>query len=221
MSEIVLAWHFLPADLRLGNGDGREVRVGETLRHEGPLVLCKSGMHASERIIDALVYASGPVICRVRCGGEILRDSDKLVCRERTVEWMLTDTDDLLCGFARWCARSVLHMWKAPEIVRRYLEAGDESLRDAAGAAAEDAAWAAGDAAGAAAGDAAWAARDAAGAAAGDAAWAARDAARAAEDAAGAAGDAARATAGAAAWDAQNAELERLVMEAHDAIIES
>jgi len=206
MSEIVLAWHFLPADLRLGNGDGREVRVGETLRHEGPLVLCKSGMHASERIIDALVYASGPVICRVRCGGEILRDSDKLVCRERTVEWMLTDTDDLLCGFARWCARSVLHMWKAPEIVRRYLEAGDESLRDAAGAAAEDAAWAAG---------------DAAGAAAGDAAWAARDAARAAEDAAGAAGDAARATAGAAAWDAQNAELERLVMEAHDAIIES
>ena len=214
MSEIVLAWHFLPADLRLGNGDGREVRVGETLRHEGPLVLCKSGMHASERIIDALVYASGPVICRVRCGGEILRDSDKLVCRERTVEWMLTDTDDLLCGFARWCARSVLHMWKAPEIVRRYLEAGDESLRDAAGAAAEDAAWAARDAAGAAAEDAAGAAAEAAAwAAAGAAAWAA------AKDAAGAAGDAARATARAATRDAQNAELDRLVMEAHHATI--
>jgi len=97
----LMAWHFLPADLRLGNGDGREVRVGETLRHDGPLVLCESGLHASERILDALGYATGPVISRVRCGGEILRDTDKLVCRERTVEWMLTDTDDLSRGYSR------------------------------------------------------------------------------------------------------------------------
>src|SRR3972149_3669907 len=167
----LMAWHFLPADLRLGNGDGREVRVGETLRHDGPLVLCESGLHASERILDALGYATGPVISRVRCGGGVLRDAAKLVCRERTVEWMLTDTDDLSRGYSRWCARSVLHLWDAPEIVLRYLDTGDESIRAAAGAAARAAAKAAS-----------------------EAAWA-------------------------AARAAQNAELERLVMEAHHATI--
>ena len=187
----LMAWHFLPADLRLGNGDGREVRVGETLRHDGPLVLCESGLHASERILDALGYATGPVISRVRCGGEILRDTDKLVCRERTVEWMLTDTDDLSRGYSRWCARSVLHLWDAPEIVLRYLDTGDESIRAAAVAAARASVWAS-----------VWAAARASAVAA---AWAA---AKAASEAAWA-----------AARAAQNAELERLVMEAHHATI--
>ena len=73
--------------------------------------------------------------------------------------------------FACQCALDVIHLWDAPPIVKKYLETGDEKLRDAAWdaarAAAGDAAW---DAAWAAAGDAAW---DAAWAAARDAAWAA------------------------------------------------
>src|SRR3989304_4578803 len=208
----LMAWHFLPADLRLGNGDGREVRVGETLRHDGPLVMCKCGLHASERILDALGYPTGPVISRVRCGGEILRDTAKLVCGERTVEWMLTDTDDLSRGYSRWCARSVLHLWDAPEIVLRYLDTGDESIRAAAVAAARASVWATR--------DAAWAASDAARASARASAcasvWASVwPAARAsAVAAAWAAATAASEAAWAAARAAQNAELERLGMGA-------
>jgi len=77
--------------------------------------------------------------------------------------------------FARWCASQVIDMWEAPDIVKEYLETGNEELRDAAWDAARDAAR---DAAQDAAQDAAWAA---AWAAAWHAAWAAaRYAARAA-----------------------------------------
>ena len=46
----------------------------------------------------------------------------------------------MLREFARWCALSVIDKWDAPEIVRRYLETGDESIRAAAIAAASAAA---------------------------------------------------------------------------------
>jgi len=240
-------YHFAAVDTdgvpRLGYGDGREVRVGETLTVEGEPVLCSAGLHASKRAIDALQYAPGgsPSLCRVTLGGTILHDSDKAAATERTVVAMLdtATTERLLREFARWCALRVIHLWDAPEIVRQYLETGDETIRAAAWAAARDAAraaaWdAASAAASAAARDAAWAA---AWAAARDAAWAAawaaaRDAARAAAwDAASAAAraaawDAASAAARAAAWDAawaaardaardaQNEQLERMVLDA-------
>lgn len=174
---MTLAWHFCGATLR----DGRPVPPdGVKLVHDGELVMCKSGLHASERIIDALLYAPGNTICRVECGGKIKRDTDKLVCTERTILWRV-DGEKVLREFARWCALQVIEKWKAPEIVRRYLETGDESIRDAAGAAAWGAAC---DAAWGAARDAAW---DAAWAAARAADWAA---ARAAAGAAAAARDA-------------------------------
>ena len=192
-------WHFVRVDdngtPRLGYGDGREVRVGETLRVEGEPVLCERGLHASKRLYDALGYARGDKLslCRVALGGTVLHDDDKSVGTERTVIAMLDadTTEKLLRDFARWCALQVIHLWDAPDVVRQYLETGDESLR----AAARDAAWAAAwDAARAATRAAAW---DAAWAAAWDAAWdAARDAAWAAARAA------ARAAAWAAAWDA-------------------
>ena len=192
-----LAWHFvhrpLPGVLR----DGRPVVIGETIRHEGALVLCSSGLHASISALDALQYAPGAVICRVRVGGEVLRDTDKLVASERTVLWTV-DADAVLRSFARRCALDVIHLWDAPEVVIRYLRTGDESIRSAAGDAAWDAAW---DAAGDAAGDAAW---DATGNAAWDAAW---DAAWAA--AWDAAGDATGDAAWDAAWDAAGARQAR------------
>ena len=100
-----------------------------------------------------------------------------LVCFEATAT---------LRAFARACALDVLHLWEAPAAVKEYLETGNEALRDAAGAAAWDAARAAaGAAARAAARDAAGAAAEAA---ARDAAWAAGDAAWDAAGATGAAG---------------------------------
>ena len=201
MSAPVLAWHFVGATLR----DGRPIPAdGETLKHRGKLLPCERGLHASDRLIDALQYAPGWTLCRVRMGGTIKRETDKLVARERTILWRI-DATDVLRAFACKCALDVAHLWDMPPIVRKYLETGDESIRaaarDAARAAARDAAWAA-------AWDAAWAA---AWAAARDAAWdAARDAAWAAARAA--ARPAAWDAAWAAARDAQNTALTETVM---------
>jgi hypothetical protein len=213
MSAQTLYWHFVRVDEdgmpRLGYGDSRAVVVGETLTVVGEPELCRRGLHASARLWDALGYAEGDrlALCRVRLGGTVVEGDDKSAATERTVLAMLTpqETDKLLRDFARWCALQVVHLWGAPDVVRQYLETGDESLRDAAKvaawAAARDAAWAS---ARDAARDAAWSStRDAAR----DAAWSStRDAARAAtravaEDSAKVA-SATRATTRTAAWDA-------------------
>jgi len=47
-----LYWHFIRADRRLRSGE--IVEAGRTYRAEGPLTLCRNGMHASRRAIDAL-----------------------------------------------------------------------------------------------------------------------------------------------------------------------
>lgn len=159
----MIGWHFSTG--KLGYGDGREIVIGETHEVEGLLVLCVRGLHACERIIDALQYAPGPMIYKVRLHGEILRGDDKVCATQRTY-LAGCDATDILLRFARQCALDVIHLWDAPEVVRRYLETGDESLRAAAWAAARAAAR---DAARAAVWAAAWAAaRDAAGEAAGE-----------------------------------------------------
>jgi len=212
-------WHFAQVDdnnvPRLGYDDNREIRVGETLRVEGEPILCGHGLHASVRLWDALGYAQGKrlALCRVTLGGTVEHDDTKSVANERTVIAMLDadTTDKLLCDYARSCALQVIHLWDAPDVVRQYLETGDESLRAAARAAAGAAAGAAARAAAGAA------ARAAAGAAAGAAARAAAGAAAraAARDAAwAAAGDAARAAAWDAAIEKYATELERRAIEA-------
>ena len=109
----VLGWHFLTKDRKLGYGDGRIVRPGETYSVNYPErsfrkpSSCESGMHASIRIMDALVYAPGSIICRV----ELMNpeyDSDKMVSRSRKVLWML-DAEKLLHHFACDCAEKALN----------------------------------------------------------------------------------------------------------------
>ena len=152
------AWHFVGETLR----DGRPVPAdGVVLKHDGPLVMCESGLHFSKHPFDALYYAPGATLCLVECGGTIVEGTgnhkDKGVCSERTIIARM-DATDLLRYFVRMQALSVIHLWDAPQIVCDYLMTGDESIRAAA---RRDAPWAAR--------DAAWAvARDAAGAAAGD-----------------------------------------------------
>lgn len=52
-TDTILAWHWTADALR----DGRPIPpVGETLRHSGTLVLCDNGLHASERMLDALQF---------------------------------------------------------------------------------------------------------------------------------------------------------------------
>ena len=93
--------------------------------------------------------------------------------------WCLRASDapkDIMRLFARLCALDVIHLWDAPSLVRQYLETGDESLREKAGAASKAAAWdsSAGAAAWAASKAAAWnVSKDAAWTASKAAAWAA------------------------------------------------
>ena len=186
----MLGWHFLAEDQRLLYGSKEIVEAGQTYTASEPLVMCQNGMHASIRALDALSYAPGPIVCRVRLGGEIIHDTDKSVARSRRVLW-LADATTILHEFALSVATGALCLqeargeftdprsWAALEVKARW-------LRGEATTQALDAAW-----------GAAWAAaRDAAWGAAWAAAW---DAARAA------ARDAAWGTAGAAAWDAARA----------------
>ena len=181
MPDSVLAWHFLSSDRHtrreLGYPRPILVEVGQSLTEDRPLKMCKVGLHASVRALDALQYAPGPVVCRVRLEGEVLYDKDKLCASERTVLAM-ADASAVLHEFACWCADEALYAergagrepdprsWAAVEAKRAWLkgEIGSDAL-DAASAAASAAAWAA---AWAAAMAAAWAA---ARAAAWDAAW--------------------------------------------------
>jgi hypothetical protein len=197
MNAPVLAWHFTAGTLRDGSAIPAD---GVILRHDGPLVMCTSGYHASERLIDALRYAPGPWIHRVEMSGSMLHENDKLVAEMRMIIWRL-DGSDLLWAFARQCALDVARFWQMPALVRRYLETGDEKIRRAARAASADA-WAARDARAARAARDAW---DAWAASAARDAWAASAAARAARAARAASADASAASAARDAWAASAA----------------
>ena len=132
----MLAWHFTHGD-RLR--DGRPVPPkGKTLKHEGPLKLCKSGLHASVRLIDALTYAPGTTLHRVKCGGKHLKGADKLICRERTIVesaemlWALVE-------FAEDCAKRSAYATDAAADATAH-SAADADAADAAHYAAADAA---------------------------------------------------------------------------------
>ena len=163
MSAPVLAWHFLAADRRMAHQD-EVVEAGYVYTYDGPLKLRGAGFHASVRAVDAIQYAPGPVVCRVRCSGEIIHNKDKLVAQHREVLWM-ADATSVLRLIACECVRKTplgngRVVWdlltdprsrEVVEVAERYAhgKATDKELaaaRDAASAAARDAAW-----------DAAWA----------------------------------------------------------------
>lgn len=129
--------------------DGDDLVVGKTYEHEGELLLCHSGYHASERALGALNYAPGPIACRVELSGEIRRGDDKLVASQRKVI-AAVDATKLLHEFACDCAEEALRVgkvddkrsWNAIKVKRDWLEgkATDAELA-AARDAARDAAW--------------------------------------------------------------------------------
>src|SRR3990167_6028443 len=135
----ILAWHFTGKTLR----DGREIpAVGTKLTQKGRLRICEYGFHGSIKLRDALTYAPGCMLHRVRLSGTIRKGLNKGVASERTILWSL-DTEELLWGYARWCVLQVVHLWVAPPIVVQYLTSGDMFLKAAARCAAQKAAWAA------------------------------------------------------------------------------
>ncbi len=200
----LLGWHFASTNETLRYGDGRKIIVGETHEVEPPIMLCKHGLHASVRVIDALGYAPGPILYRVELSGEIITSDDKAVATHRKYLARI-DATKTLDQFTRACALSVAYLWEPPDVVMQFL-LGDESAKAAAWDAAKDAAKAA---VRDAARDAAWAAAKAA---AKDAVWAAAKAA---------AINAAWAAAWAAAWDAtRNAAWAAARAEQNDVLTE-
>jgi len=145
----VTGYWFAPKDKKLTNGDGRRIRVGITHKVKGEIIPCHHGLHLSKRPFDALSYAPGPIIYKVKGTGIIIphRGSllladpvDKYVCSERTYTAGGYDCTELLRRFSRMCALDVIHLWDAPYIVKQYLKTGDNRLRVAARAAAKAAA---------------------------------------------------------------------------------
>ena len=125
--------------------DGRDVpAIGEWLEHEGPIIPCQTGLHASEHPMDALKYAPGAILHIVELDGELASHGDPVDkhCGRRRKIIATIDATQLLFEFARWCALSVLDKWQAPEVVKEYLH-NDESKKSAAESAARSAAWSA------------------------------------------------------------------------------
>src|SRR5271169_386540 len=94
----VLAWHFTDG-MKLR--DGQPLKVGKVYKHTGPLVMCKTGYHASVDILDALRYAPGLTVSRVECSGERETQYDKMVCRERKVLWTVNAKKIIIRWFIR------------------------------------------------------------------------------------------------------------------------
>ena len=82
-----LCWHFLPNDGVVPRLNVKATK-GLKLHHEGKVELCASGLHASVKLMDALGFAPGSILERVRVSGTILTDTDKLVASDRETLWI-------------------------------------------------------------------------------------------------------------------------------------
>ena len=102
---------------RKSNNGNTKWRKNKWNHHEGELKLCKSGFHASERIIDAMQYTNCEEIALVEIGDDFIKGNDKYVCRDmrilKTYKWTKKDSVALAiyaagsaAGSAAWSARS-------------------------------------------------------------------------------------------------------------------
>jgi len=131
------AWHFLHDNGLLRDGTDPPAD-GQWLEYPGKREMCKSGLHASIKPLDALKYAPGSIVCRVEVDKAcIITWHHKINTRRRKILWRL-DTIEILSHFSRLCALDVIHLWDAPDVVIKYLRTGDKSRREAARSAARD-----------------------------------------------------------------------------------
>ena len=140
------AWHFCKG-MKLR--DGTPLVQGKVYHVADP-IMCERGLHASVKPLDALDYAPGNTMCRVRCWGETIVGDDKLVSEYRVADTII-DAEQLLgfwaCNIAEACLCvydvTDQRSWDAIEIKRAWLcgNATDKEL--AAARAAARAAWAA------------------------------------------------------------------------------
>jgi hypothetical protein len=135
-----IAWNFTGDTLR----DWSPIPpIGHTLVYPGQIEMCEAGYHWSLTPWEALRYAPGSMLHKVRVGGSVIYKDDKGVSSERTILASL-DATYLLQRFAADQALSVAHLWNMPEVVRECLTTLDPKKREKAAAVAlaeEEAAW--------------------------------------------------------------------------------
>jgi hypothetical protein len=69
-------WFFATDNNRLRYGDNREIVLDETHTSDETPDLCVAGLHASPRIVDALIFAPGKNLCRVTLSGIVNTDNN-------------------------------------------------------------------------------------------------------------------------------------------------
>jgi len=117
---MMLGYHFTAgACLR----DGRPLPpVGEWLVHEGELLMCSSGLHASLTPFGALQWAPATktTLHLVIVGGRVLLDGDRVCATRRKIVASL-EALPLCLRYARECALQVADLWACPSAVVDYL----------------------------------------------------------------------------------------------------
>lgn len=91
-------WHLLAANKRLGYLDRREVELGvrmemqyrsgttgRLVKAKYPPYLCTCGMHASDKVYQAMKYSDESLLCRVLVEEDLVVGDDKFCGRYRTV----------------------------------------------------------------------------------------------------------------------------------------
>jgi hypothetical protein len=89
-----LGWHFLADDGKVAHArqqhGGTLVVAGQKLTlNGGKIEPCVFGLHASQKPLDALQYATGSIVARVCLSGEIVEQNDKAAARSRTALWVM------------------------------------------------------------------------------------------------------------------------------------
>jgi hypothetical protein len=147
MEKKIKAWHFVADNRRMNHQPEMEITPGYIYSEHGPVKICKSGLHGSRKVIDALRYAPGSYLCRVDMWSEVKEDKDKLVARHRHVI-AAKDVSSELRLWACWCVRQQWHLLhderskKALETAERFARGkATRQQLDAARAATWDAAW--------------------------------------------------------------------------------
>lgn len=137
------AFYFSTNEKKLRYNDGRSIVVGETHSVDGEIDLCKKGLHASERLIDALPYASGNILYLVECSGDIDATGDDKFCSRHRKYLAEFDATKVLQEFSRKVTLINVELIKPYcseddyKIILYFLETGN----NAADAAAADVVW--------------------------------------------------------------------------------
>lgn len=150
--ETYKAFYFTNQERKLGYGDRRSIRVGQTHKVDTVPSVCRHGLHASTYIMDALNFEKGPVLYLVELSGHVDVGDDKLAAQRR--KYICSkNIEPVLRAFAR--RQALINIDKIKTYVRDsqswdllldYLNTGNPGLQSAAESAvrsAAESAWAA------------------------------------------------------------------------------